>query len=235
MEHHIGNVGCARLNQLFPHGEGNQRSVLAEDKQVEGVALGGGGLYQILVAQGEGIGVHDQGGGNAVLLCLCQSVQEAGEAVPTVFHEDQLPVYPGNFVKAKAFKEFGGACFGVQEQVGVAPAELHLHQVGDDLIEQPLALVVRADGEAPQGRAEAAAGGDDGIIFIPHGADIVQIAVPGDALLLQQSVNLGKAPPVRRVNLGNKILTHCLSPSENAENRSGPADLPCPRGRDFFG
>lgn len=47
------------------------------------------------------------------------------------------------------------------------------------------------DGKAPQGGAEAASCGDDLSVFVLHGADIVQIAVPGDPLLLQQRINLG--------------------------------------------
>ena len=63
----------------------------------------------------------------------------------------------------------------------VASCTLHLDEVGDDLVEQSLALMVTADRKAPQGVPEAAARADDFVIFIEHGTDIVQVPVPADA------------------------------------------------------
>ena len=72
----------------------------------------------------------------------------------------------------------------------VAPGVLHLHEMGDDFVQQALPLMLGADGKAPQGGTKAAARGDDFIVTVPHGADVVQIAVPGDTFLLQQCVDL---------------------------------------------
>ena len=229
VEHHIWNVGNACLYQFLPHGKGHQGCVLAEDEQVENIAIPGGCLHKILMAQCEGIGVHDERGGNTRSFCFFQMIQIVWKAAFSVLHEHQCAVHPGNLIKAQTAKKLGRIYLGVQEQVEISSRLLHLHQVGDNLIEQPLAPMLGADGEAPQGRAKAAARGNDFVICVPHGADVVQMGVPGDALILQQRVNLGKASFVRGIDLGNGVLTHGVPPSENAAGRSGPADRRCRR------
>ena len=212
VEHHVGDMGNAVTHQLFPHGEGHQGCVLTEDEQVENIAPPGGSLHQILMAQCEGIGIHDERGGNARSFCFFQILQIVWKAAFSVLHEHQCAVHPGNLIKAQTAKKFGRIYLGVQEQVEISSRLLHLHQMGDDLIEQPLAPMLGADGEAPQGWAKAAARGNDFVICVPHGADVIQIAVPGDALILQQRVNLGKASFVRGIDLGNGVLTHGVPP-----------------------
>ena len=65
--------------------------------------------------------------------------------------------------------------------------------MGDDLVQQSLALMLGADGKAPQGRAEAASRGDCFPVFVLHGANVVQIPVPGDPFLLKQLIDLGQS------------------------------------------
>ena len=73
-------------------------------------------------------------------------------------------------------------------------------------------LMGAADGEAPQGVADAAAGADDVVFLVEHGADVVQIAVAADALLTQQCVDLGQNGFIGRIDLRNCIFTHRYSP-----------------------
>ena len=200
---------------------------------MQGITLGGGSLNKILMPQGKGVGIHHKSGGNAVFFCFLQTFQVIGETVFPVLHEHQRAVHPGNFVKTQIAEEFGGFDLGVQKQVHIAPGVLHLHQMGDDLIQQPLPLMLGADGEAPQGTAKAAARGNNFVVTVPHGADVVQIAVPGDTLFLQQRVNLGQTPLVGRVDLGNGILTHGVPPSKNAAYIQAPAGRLSRRGTDF--
>ena len=232
MDDHIGKVRRPLAHQLLPHNKGHQAGILAEDEKVQGVALLPGGLHQIPVAQGKGVGVHNNGGGDIRPCGLFQGLQVIGKSVPPVFHKDQGALYPGDLVKAQALKEPGGLDLGIEEQVAVAPAQLVLHQMGDDLVEEPLPLVVRADGKAPEGIAEAAARGNDLPILVQHGADIVQIGVPGNALSVQQCVYRGQGPFVTGENLGNGVFTHGSSPSKNAASGSWPADRRSLRGRD---
>ena len=94
----------------------------------------------------------------------------------------------------------------------IPPRALHLDEMGDDLVQQTLALMGAADGEAPQGVAEAAAGADDVVFLVEHGADVVQIAVAADAFLTQQCVDLGQNGFIGRIDLRNGIFTHRYSP-----------------------
>ena len=71
----IFQMGRSVHDQLFADGKRYQACVLADDKQVENIIFRGGLFYQILVSKGEGVGIHDQGGGLfALLLFLCQPV-----------------------------------------------------------------------------------------------------------------------------------------------------------------
>ena len=94
----------------------------------------------------------------------------------------------------------------------VAPGALHLNEVGDDLVEQALALMVAADGKAPQGVAEAAARADDVVILIEHGTDIIQIAVPADALFLQKDVDLSQGGFIGGRHLREGVFRHLPVP-----------------------
>ena len=87
----------------------------------------------------------------------------------------------------------------------VAPGALHLNEVGDDLVEQALALMVAADGKAP-------ARADDVVILIEHGTDIIQIAVPADALFLQKDVDLSQGGFIGGRHLREGVFRHLPVP-----------------------
>ena len=88
----------------------------------------------------------------------------------------------------------------------IPPRTLDLDEVGDDLVQQPLALMGAADRKAPQRVAKAAARADDVVIVVVHGADVVKVTVPADALLFQQGVDLGKGALVGGIDLRNRIF-----------------------------
>ena len=73
--------------------------------------------------------------------------------------------------------------------------------MGDDLVQQALPLVGTVHGEAPQGGAEETAGGGQLVVLVEQTAGIVQIAVQGDALLLQKGADLSHAAAVVRADL----------------------------------
>ena len=108
-------------------------------------------------------------------------------------------------MEAQVLKEPGGLGLGIDKQVEVSALELDLHQVGDELVQQPLPLVFPADGKAAQRVSKAASGGNHTAVAVVHGADIVQVGVPADALLLQQAVDLRLRAPVGGRDLGNGI------------------------------
>ena len=90
----------------------------------------------------------------------------------------------------------------------VAAGTLHLNEVGDDLVQQTFALMRRADRKAAQRVAEAAARADDVIVFVQHRADVVEVSVAADALLLQQCVDLCKGAFVGGGNLRKDVFRH---------------------------
>ena len=90
----------------------------------------------------------------------------------------------------------------------VAARALHLDEVGDDLVQQAFALMRAADRKAPQGVAKTAARADDVIVFVEHGADIVEVSVAADALLIQQFVDFGQRPLIGGVDLRDGIFRH---------------------------
>ena len=67
--------------------------------------------------------------------------------------------------------------FCIQKKMVIAPAILHLDQMGQQRTQQPLALALSADGNTAQGIAKAAAGGRYAAIAVQHGAGIVQVGV----------------------------------------------------------
>ena len=137
------------------------------------------------MTEGKRVRVHDEGRAFAPGPGLFQIAQISPEAVAAVLHEDKGTLHPGDLVEAEVAEKLGAFYLGVEKQVHIPPRALHLDEVGDDLVQQTLALMVAADGEAPQGVAEAAAGADDVVFLVEHGTDVVQIAVAADALLTQ--------------------------------------------------
>ena len=90
----------------------------------------------------------------------------------------------------------------------VAAGTLDLNEVGDDLVQQTFALMRRADRKAAQRVAEAAACADDVVVFVQHRADVVEVSVAADALLLQQCVDLCKGAVVGGGNLRKGVFRH---------------------------
>ena len=212
VEHDVGQMGHARLHQLPAHGERHEAGVLTDHEQVERVAGGSGFFHKILMTEGKRVRVHDEGRTFALGPGLFQIAQIGPEAVAAVLHEDKGILHPGDLVEAEVAEKPGAFYLGVKKQVHIPPRALHLDEMGDDLVQQTLALMGAADGEAPQGVAEAAAGADDVVFLVEHGADVVQIAVAADALLTQQCVDLGQNGFIGRIDLRNGIFTHRYSP-----------------------
>ena len=202
------------LDQLLPDGIGEQAGVLADHEQMDQIIFCRCFFNQILMPQGKGIGIHDNschfGRFHPV---LGQPVQVTGKTVLPVLHEDDLIFDPGNLIEPQVTKKFGGTAFGIQEKVEISPFILVLDQMGYDLVHQPFPLVVMVHGHAAQGIAKAAAGGNGPIVIVKHHTGIVQIGIPADPFLLQQSIHLGIGPFIGRIYLGNKIIRHHLSPS----------------------
>ena len=90
----------------------------------------------------------------------------------------------------------------------IAPCTLNFNQVRNDLVQQTFPLMGAADGKAPQGVAKAASGANDLVVFVEHGADVVEISVALEALLFQKCIHLCKRIPVGRVNLRNAVFRH---------------------------
>ncbi len=44
--------------------------------------------------------------------------------------------------------------------------------------------MVFADSKAAEGVGKAASGGDDFIVFVVHGADVIQVGIPADSFLV---------------------------------------------------
>ena len=154
------------------------------------------------VPQGEGVGVHHHAGGGLPLLGLWgQGCAVPVKAAPPVLHEHQGAGHADDLIKAQVGQVLGAVRLGIEEQVGAAPGQLHLHQVADDLIEQPLPPVAAGDGQTADGIAEAAPSGGQLPVIVKDAAGIVQVPVPADALLLQQVADLGHTVVVVRMDL----------------------------------
>ena len=105
VEDHVAEIRHARLHQLFPHRKGDGSRLLAEQEEVDKVVLPGGGLDQIAVAKGEGVGVHHHGGAFAVPPGFLQGAEIACKAVPPVFQKDQRAVHTGDLIEAQVLED----------------------------------------------------------------------------------------------------------------------------------
>ena len=92
----------------------------------------------------------------------------------------------------KVAEKLGAFHLGVEKQVHIPPRTLHFDEVGDDLVQQTLALMGAADGEAPQGAAEAAAGADDVVFLVEHGADVLPMPL---AMVMILAIKLNSYSP----------------------------------------
>ena len=172
--------------------------ILGDQEQVYRVVFPAGRFHQTPVAQGKGVGVHDDGGLPAA--APLQPAEIALEAMGAVLHEDHLALHPGNLVKPQVPEDGEVAAFGVQEQMTVAPAVLIFHQVRDHGAQQSLAPVGPIHGKAAQRIAEAGAGGHQPLVPVIGAHGVVQVGVLVDAFLLQQAVPRsggGGVPPIQ--------------------------------------
>ena len=80
-----------------------------------------------------------------------------------------------------------------------------LHQVRDHLVQKALPLVAVVHRKAAQGTPKGAAGGHQLVVLIKQAAGVVQIAVQGDSLPLQQGAELSLSPLVVGVDLTEGI------------------------------
>ena len=71
----------------------------------------------------------------------------------------------------------------------IAALVLHLHQMGDDLVEQSLPLMGGGHRKAVQCVAKAASGADDVAVLVKHGTGVIQMTVAGDAFGSQKFVD----------------------------------------------
>ena len=158
------------------------------------------------MAQGEGVGVHDNSRRPLSRLGRpAQGGEIAGETPGPVLHEYRLVPGPGDLIKAQVPEHRGGGALGVQKQVEVPSAALDLRQVGDDLGHEALPLVGLVHRQAAEGGAEAAPRGDEIEVLVEHAAGVVQVPIPADAHRLQKLVHLPVAPAVRGGDGGDAV------------------------------
>ena len=177
------------------------------------------------MAQGEGVGVHHDGGGGLFGAALGQPGAEAGKAVFSVLQEGEGVFHSGDLIKSQVLKELGGTDFRVHEQVGAPLPGQPLHQVGDDLVQQALPLVGVVHGKAPQGGAKEAAGGGQVVILVKQPAGVVQVAVQRNALLLQQGADLSHAAAVVRTDFREGVGHGGTSKTESGAAAAAAAPL----------
>ena len=124
------------------------------------------------------------------------------ESIPLIFHEDEGIVYAGDFIEAQVMEETGGLYLRIEEDIIISPLLLDIHEVRDDRIEQPLALMAVIYRKTAQGIAKCTARGDELIVLV-DAADVVEVGVAADALRGQQGVDLCQGMAVAGEYLGN--------------------------------
>ena len=65
------------------------------------------------MAEGEGVGIHDEGRALSPGLGLFECAQIAPEAVPAVLHKDEGIFHPGDLIEAEVAEELGAFHLGV--------------------------------------------------------------------------------------------------------------------------
>ena len=104
MKNDIVQVSRSCHSQTLANRERYQAHILAEEKEMEGIALRRRGFHQILVAQRKGVGVHHQGGRMSGTAGLRKGLQIAGEAAAAVLHKNQEIRRAGDFIEPQVFK-----------------------------------------------------------------------------------------------------------------------------------
>ena len=61
MKHDVGQRGNSGPDEFLADGKGKQTGILTEQEQMQQAGLAGGLADQVLMAAGEGIGIHDDG------------------------------------------------------------------------------------------------------------------------------------------------------------------------------
>ena len=98
-------------------------------------------LYKVSVASGKGVGIHDDSGASARLPSLCQLSKITGKPAEAILHEHRV-LQPGHLIEAQIAQQPGALGLGVQEYPAVALSHLPFHQVGNDLVHEPLAPMI---------------------------------------------------------------------------------------------
>ena len=127
----------------------------------------------------------------------------------------------GDLGKAEVGEKPRALRLGVEETMAAPARKLPLQQVGDDLVQQPLAAVPVRDGEAAQSTAKAAARGDERAVVIIDAAGVVEIAVAADALALEQGVHLLLRPCAARRNFADHRESRSFPLSYHKKTASG--------------
>ena len=105
VEHDVGQMGHPCLHQPFAHRKGHEAGILADHEEVEGIAGSRSFFHEVLVAEGEGVGIHDEGRALSPGLCLFECAQIGPEAVPAVLHKDEGVLHPGDLIEAEVAEE----------------------------------------------------------------------------------------------------------------------------------
>ena len=113
VEHDVGQMGHSRLHQLFTDGKRHKAGILADHEEVEGIAGSRSFFREVLVAEGEGVCIHDEGRTLPPGPSLFECAQIGPEAVPAVFHKDEGILHPGDLIEAEVAEEPGAFHLGV--------------------------------------------------------------------------------------------------------------------------
>ena len=88
-------------------------------------------------------------------------------------------------MEAEVAEEADGAALRIEEDGGVPALLLHRHEMGEDFIQQPLALMCTVNGEAAQRVSTAAACRDGVVSLVKDGAGVVEVCVHAQVFLFE--------------------------------------------------
>ena len=177
-----------RAHKSLTHSKGEEARVLADDKEVQEVTLCGGALHEIEMTEGERVCIHNDGCGcsRCARRLFLQLLQIVGEAPPPVFEKDNRVGHVRNLMKAEVAKEACRRSLRVEEDGGIAALLLDRHEVGEDFVQEPLALMFAINREAAQRVPAAAARGDDRTRVVEDGAGVVEVCIHAQVFLFEQ-------------------------------------------------
>ena len=134
----IAKMRSAGFHKLRTYLEWHEADVFAYKEEMYEIIFSSCFFNEILVAEGEGICIHDDC--SAALAFLregafgCKSSEVIRKALPAVFHKTELAGHAGNLIKTKVTKEFCTLAFRIEEELQVATAVLQLNQMGENRI-----------------------------------------------------------------------------------------------------